>query len=250
MLMERISCHCATHIVCVSNGVKKTFEEECICKANKMYVVGYGSAGGIDTSYFSIENVDTDVRAQLNIPIRDFVFTFIGRIVEDKGVNELVESFNSLSAIKHNVHLILVGAEEYKLNPISSNSKHIIAENNHIYAVGKASDVRPFLAASDAFVLPSYREGFGLVLAEAGAMGVPSITSNIIGCNEIIQDNVNGNLVTAKDTNELYRMLLYWVENPQIIARYRDVARSMVLERYDRVLVHKAYNRFYSNLVR
>lgn len=226
-----------------------TFEAEKICRKSKMKVIGAGSACGIDTSYFSISNVDRNIRKELNISANDFIFTFIGRIVEDKGVNELVEAFNSLSKVKSNIHLIMVGAEERELNPISSRAVRLMKENQRIYAVGRQTDVRPFLAASNAFVLPSYREGFGLVLAEAGAMGIPSITTNIIGCNEIIEDGVNGNIVTARSANELYKMLLYWVDNPQIVEQYKKVARSMIVGRYDRAVVHKAYNAYYKSLV-
>jgi len=249
MLMERITCRCATSVLCVSRGVMNTFEAEKICRKSKMKVIGAGSACGIDTSYFSISNVDRNIRKELNISANDFIFTFIGRIVEDKGVNELVEAFNSLSKVKSNIHLIMVGAEERELNPISSRAVRLMKENQRIYAVGRQTDVRPFLAASNAFVLPSYREGFGLVLAEAGAMGIPSITTNIIGCNEIIEDGVNGNIVTARSANELYKMLLYWVDNPQIVEQYKKVARSMIVGRYDRAVVHKAYNAYYKSLV-
>lgn len=184
LVMEKITCSCATKVLCVNKGVKETLEIDNICNHEKSKVVLYGSANGIDLEYFDRSKLDQSisVRKELGINKSDFVFSFVGRIVRDKGINELVHAFNRLTKQHENVHLILVGPEEKKMDPISKESLRIISDNSFIHAVGRKQDVRYYLVASNAFVLPSYREGFGMVLIESGALGIPCITTDIIGC--------------------------------------------------------------------
>ena len=112
--------------------------------------------------------------------------------------------------------MLLIGAEEKKLDPISKQSRMIIESNDRILALGKQKDVRPFLAASNAFVLPSYREGVGMVILEANALGVPAIASDIIGCRDVIGPGINGELVKPKDDDSLYKKMKQWEENQTV----------------------------------
>lgn len=250
MFMEKITCKCATHVLCVSKGVFTTFENDGICKSKKMKIINYGGVRGIDTKFFSRDNVKTDIRSQLGIPDKDFVFTFIGRIVKDKGINELISAFHKLSKENEFVHLVIVGAEEEGLNSISDQTRSLINSNERIYAVGRHNDVRPFLLSSNAFILPSYREGFGIVLTEAGAMGVPSITTNIIGCNEIIEDGINGSLIPPRDEIALFNKMSEWVNSPQMIAEFAKVSRERIVKRYEQLTLWKAYIDFYLSLIK
>ncbi|MBQ9219032.1 MAG: glycosyltransferase family 4 protein [Muribaculaceae bacterium] len=245
MWMERITCKCATHVVCVSEGVKNTFASDGICKPKKMRVIGYGSAGGIDLKHYDRSQVHEDIRAKLNIPTNGFVFAYVGRVVKDKGINELLHAFDRLAKEYKNCYLIIVGPEEVEQNPISEESRQIMRGNSQVFAVGRQSDVRPFLAAADGFVLPSYREGFGMVLIEAGAMGVPSITTNIIGCNEVIHDSVNGDIVESKDEEALYKQMKQWITHPEMVRQYSLNARKMVENRYEQQTVWQTYRDFY-----
>ena len=111
--------------------------------------------------------------------------------------------------------------------------------NKRIYAIGRRNDIRPYLVGSDAFVFPSYREGFGMVLIEANAMGIPAISSNIIGCNEIIIKGENGDVVPPKNTNVLYEKMKEWANNPQKLKSMGSQARLLVEQRFDRAFVWK-----------
>ena len=216
---------------------------------NKSIVIGSGSATGIDLEYFDPQKVSRGfLRCELGIPQEDFVFIFVGRIVADKGVNELVNAFDKLSKEKSNVHLVLVGGEE-DLNPIKEDSRNIITRNKQIYAVGERMDVRPYLMDADAFVFPSYREGFGMVLIEANAMGVPTISSNIIGCNEVVIDGVNGELIPQKNSMALYDKMKEWSEDPVKVKQMSHLSRGTVVERFNRSLVWKNYLDEYMKLV-
>ena len=138
MFMEKLSCSCATQVICVSEGVRKQLVKDGLCKESKGKVVGYGTAGGIDVDYFTRNAIvgAPDKRAELEIPQDDFVFSFVGRIVKDKGVNELVAAFDMLSQ-DHDVSLILVGPQENALDPIKRETEEIIRTNKYIYAVGR-----------------------------------------------------------------------------------------------------------------
>ena len=250
MWMEKLTCACATEVICVSNGVRDTFAADGICPLKKSVVLGSGSATGLDLESFDPSLVDaTAMRSELGIAREDFVFIFVGRIVTDKGMNELVASFDRLSKEYSHIHLVIVGAEETEQNPITEESRNTIKENARIHAIGRRSDVRPYLLGADAFVFPSYREGFGMVLIEANAMGIPAISSDIIGCNEVIIPDENGDIIPAKDAEALYSKMKEWVENPEKVKMMSAKSRELVKTRFDRKVVWKNALDEYQRLV-
>ena len=251
LAIERLTCNCATHIICVSDGVRRQLVEDGLCNAEKATVIGYGTAGGIDTERFSRDAIKglPLVREQLNIPKDDFVFCFVGRIVKEKGVNELVTAFDRLSHENKNIHLFLVGPPEKDLDPIAKETEDVIAENKRIYAVGQQNDVRPWLAASNAFVLPSYREGVGMVLLEANAMDVPCIASDIIGCNDVVTEGVNGELVASQNTEALYQKMREWLTNPEKVAKIASTSRSHVQNHYEQNFVRNSAFHYYKQFL-
>lgn len=248
MAMESISCACATHVICVSRGVADTMIIDGLCKMNKVSVVGYGSACGVDIDKFDPQKVESNIRLSNGIPEDAFVFTFIGRIVKDKGVNELVYAFEKLCQLYENIHLLLVGSNEIIQNPIDNRAFSLIRNNDRIHAVGAQEDVRPFLKASDVFVLPSYREGFGMVLIEAGAMGLPCITTNISGCNEIIIPGENGAIIEPQNEDALFNEMRLWIEKPCVVKELSSHARGLVQEKYDCSKVREKYWEFYKTI--
>lgn len=252
-LMEKLTCLCATEVLCVSFGVKKTLIQDGICKEQKLKIVLNGSANGIDTSYYNPENLSDlrSLRMKLNINNTDFVYCFVGRIVKDKGINELVSAFDKLQLkLKGKIHLIIVGPQESNLNSILKETTEMLERNIYIHMVGVQSDVRSFMAIANVLVLPSYREGFGMVLAEAGALGIPCITTDIIGCNEIIQDGINGKIIPPRDENALYKMMEWFYEHRdnevKIMAKN---ARPIIVERYEQHKVWEAMLSEYQTLL-
>lgn len=248
MMMEKIACGCATHVVSVSKGVADVMVQDGLCPKGKMRVVGYGSAGGVDIERYNPDTIESNVRHELKIPEDAFVFTFVGRIVKDKGINELVSAFDQINKKYPNAHLLLVGPVETIQNPIDESSFRIIEQNENIHSVGMQKDVRPYLKASDAFILPSYREGFGMVLIEAGAMGLLCITTDITGCNEIIVPGENGAIIEPQNTEALREEMEEWVSNPEMEKKMTSNARKMVSERYDSRIVREQYFEFYKSL--
>lgn len=249
MWMERVSCACATEVICVSRGCADVMVADGLCAKEKIKVVGYGSAGGVDMAWFDSEKVESQVRRDLGIPEEDFVFIFVGRLVGDKGVNELVNAFDRLCKVKEGIHLVLVGPTELVQDPIIESTVSIIEHNPFIHSVGRQSDVRPYLKSSDAFVLPSYREGFGMVLIEAGSMGLPCITTDITGCNEIIVEGQNGSIVPPRDADALFKKMKIWTEDKGQVAEMAGMARHMVRERYEGQMVRNLYFEKYKSLI-
>ena len=250
--MERLSCYCATTVIGVSHGVVDKLVEDGLCPKEKTMVVGYGTAGGIDINRFSSTSIEglPNMRDELGIPKDAFVFCFVGRIVKDKGVNELVRAFDRLSQEYYSAYLLLIGSQENDLDPIVEQTRILIKINEHILAIGRKEDVRPYLSISNAFVLPSYREGLGQVLLEANAMDVPCIASDIVGPRDVIVPGVNGELVEVKNADALYVKMKEWIGNPDYVMAMADGCRQFIAERYEMSYVGEEYCKVYRKLAK
>ncbi len=248
IMMEKIACACATKVIPQSNGVADVVRREHITK-KPLNVILNGSGNGVDTLKFNL--ADTAVQAKASDIRGDFdgtVFVFVGRIVGDKGVNELVEVFDRLSREYDDVRLHLVGAREEKLDPVSESTSVKISRNERIIEHGKQSDVRPFLAASDIFVLPSYREGFPNVVLEASAMGLPCIVSDVNGATDAIQNGVNGIIIPKRDSEALYRAMRQLYFDKDLRKQMVSNARPLVIKKFNRPDVWKATLEMYHAL--
>ena len=247
--MEKMSCYFATDIVAVSRGVKKLLKEEGITD-KQVSVIWNGSINGVDINYFSNNNNDIlNLKKNYKIDKDNFVFGFIGRMVGDKGLNELIKAFVKVNSKNPATKLVLVGDFENLLDPVKRSTKNEILSNKHIIFAGFQSDVRPFLKMMDVFVFPSYREGFGVALMEAAAMGVLSISSNIIGCNEIIINKYNGLLIPPKSTTNLISAMETLVENPKLIKQMSNVTRQYVIDKFEQNNLWLKTLAFYSDIV-
>lgn len=246
MFMEYISCKCATEIICVSHGIKKVLIEDKITNKEPI-IIWNGSVKGIDAEKFNPDNFKDNLglRQQYNINKNDFVVTFIGRLVKDKGINELVEAINYLHTKYANIKLLLIGGFENTGNPISDITKKIIDESDFIIATGPQSDVVPFLSISDLFVFPSYREGFGLSLMEAGAMGVPSIASNIPGCNEVVIDGKTGILIPSHSSQAIIENIEKLYNDKDLLNYLKSNCRNSIIERYEQNKLWQYYKEYY-----
>ncbi|MFT4800577.1 MAG: glycosyltransferase involved in cell wall biosynthesis [Flavobacteriaceae bacterium] len=244
MLLEKLSCRLATHVVTVSFGMKKTLRDDSITK-KEVHIIWNGSVNGINIEYFSPEVVDENsLREKYNLTKEHIVFGFIGRIVKDKGVNELIVAFLKLNEVYPYTKLLIVGPIEED-NIIDATTKYEIENNPNIVFCGSQKDVRPYLKLMNIFTFPSYREGFGISLMEAAAMNIPAISSNISGCNEIIKDGYNGKLISSKSTVELFNMMKHFVDNPEKVLEMSNVSRQFVIEKYDqKILWDKALKKY------
>lgn len=239
--MDRLLCFCATNVYPEGKGVRSDLISYGI--TNKpLRIIANGNINGIDLSYFLPSRQQKSTNSV-------FVFCFVGRIVKDKGVNELVHAFIHLFEEKKDVKLILVGSFEKELDPVLPDVEREILNHPAICFKGWKNDVRPYFDISDAFVFPSYREGFPNAVIEAGAMGLPSIVTNINGCNEIIVDGENGVIIPPRDEDALYESMKYFVENPDKVKAMAARARPLVQSRYERKTVWNALLKEYNLLL-
>ena len=249
--VEKLTYSCATKVYPNSKGLYDFILENKYATENKLKIIANGSSNGINTSFFSLSQVLEEQRnllkKQLGIKEGDFVFIFVGRLVGDKGINELIEAFSSLKF--DNVKLLLVGPMEKKLDPLKEETLHKIETNPLIISVGFQKDVRPYFAISDSLVFPSYREGFPNVVMQAGAMGLPCIVSNINGCNEIIMEEVNGMIVPVKNVKQLQEKMFLLSQDRELYTRLQLNSRKIIIERYEQAIVWEEILNEYKELI-
>lgn len=238
-IVEKATYACATKIYPNSLGLKDIILQHKFTSEKKMKIIGQGSSNGIDTSHFNpalySETSKKQLKNILGIKEVDMVYIFVGRLVKDKGINELIKAYEKISARFKNTKLILVGTYEKLLDPVLPETENAINTNSNIISVGWQTDVRPYFSISDVLVFPSYREGFPNVVMQAGAMGLFSIVTDINGCNEIIKTGENGVIISPKDPSALYaEMVKYYQDKPTISS---NMYREMIASRYERTYV-------------
>ncbi|MCL5244790.1 glycosyltransferase family 4 protein [Cellulophaga sp. 20_2_10] len=250
-LVEKITYACATKIYPNSFGLQDIIIKEKFTRKDKLKVIGKGSSNGIDTNHFNPDLYSAadnlKLRTELGFAAEDIVFTFVGRLVADKGINELLLAFKKLAALKKNVKLLLVGTFETELDPLNKASLDYIYNNDTVIGIGWQEDVRPYFAISDALTFPSYREGFPNVVMQAGAMKLYSIVTDINGCNEIIQEGINGTIIPVKDADALYTKMLQFYEQKDSLYS-PETCRTIMINNYERAYIWEQLHKEYSSL--
>ncbi|MGB1451713.1 MAG: glycosyltransferase family 4 protein, partial [Marinirhabdus sp.] len=241
LFVEKLTYGLATKVYPNSTGLRSFILDNNLTIAPKLKIIGNGSSNGINTTYFdpSIFSKEHTVtkRNQLHIPLSDFVFLFVGRLVKDKGVNELVKAFQKVHKKHPKTSLLLVGPLEPDLDPLTPKTLQAMQNHQKIIATGYQKDVRPYFALSQALVFPSYREGFPNVVLQAGAMGLPAIVTNINGCNEIITNNKNGLLIPPKNHNDIERAMLKLIEDKKLVTTLKLNARGTIVNQFKRTQI-------------
>ena len=259
--MDKLLCSCATYINPEGQGVANDLKKFKITK-KPLHIIGNGNVRGIDAEYWKRSNEERktkdeerktkdeerktkDEERNSSLKSKVFTFVFVGRIVGDKGINELIEAFKRLKP--HSAKLVLVGTFEEKLDPVKPETKQEIDKNPNIEWVGRQADVRPFYEQADAFVFPSYREGFPNTVLEAGSMGLPSIVTNINGANEIIIPEENGLIIPSKDSEALYQAMQRFIDEPELVNKMANNARKMVINRYEQKYIWEELLKVYQS---
>ena len=255
---EKLTYFFADKVYPNSFVMKEIIIKENFCAAEKLHVIGNGSTNGIDLTYFKPEHLSEEermaLRCELGISPDDFVFVFVGRLVGDKGINELVAAFKQISKsanqeISGKCKLLLVGPLEPELDPLLPEAVQEIESNPDIITTGFQKDVRPYLAISDVLAFPSYREGFPNVVMQAGAMGLPAIVTDINGCNEIIVEGENGTIIPPKNSEALQAAMVKMLTDNAWRQQLQKQARPMIASRYDQQLVWDALLAEYQTLL-
>ncbi|MDT0689837.1 glycosyltransferase family 4 protein [Salegentibacter sp. F188] len=249
--VEKLTYSLATKVYPNSKGLQKIILQENFAPSSKLKVLGKGSSNGIDTKYFNPDLYsDTHkikLRNDLGIPASDIVFIFVGRLVSEKGINELVAAFNHLYRAQTNISLLLVGDYEEDLDPLEKRTVRIIEEHSKIFTTGYQEDVRPYFAISNVLAFPSYREGFPNVVMQAGAMELPAIVTDINGCNEIVQNGENGLIIPLKNEEDLLNAMLKFSKDNNLVKRTKNSAREKIKKDFEREEFWSVMLREYKN---
>ena len=248
MATDWLTCACATHVIPEGEGVKSDLFNNGITQKS-LKVLGYGNVRGVDLDFYSRRSEVMKLAAEIKKDV--FTFVFVGRIVRDKGINELCQAMDKLSKSVQ-ARLILVGNFEDSLDSISDDARGIIKRNPAIESVGPkyGDELLSYYAASDCFVFPSYREGFPNTVIEAGVMGLPSVVTDINGSREIIRQGENGVIVPSKDADALYEAMMNMVNDNASRDRMADNAREMIASRFEQGFVRKCLYDFYDEILK
>lgn len=249
MTTDKILCACATHIIPEGQGVMDDLRSGGITK-KPMKVLGYGNVKGVDMEVFDPERFKNNDNLNPN-PNRPFAFIFVGRIVGDKGVNELVEAFTQLNAKYNNTRLVLVGPYENHLDPVKKLTQDRIDANPAIIVAGPkfGDDLLMEYMKADCHILPSYREGFPNTPMEAGALGLPNIVTDINGAREIVVDGENGLVVPPQTVEPLYEAMERMLKDDELREKIKKNARPMIESRFEKNFVQGCLIDFYNEIM-
>lgn len=243
--IDRLICFLCTHVLADSKSQKNFLISEGVITEDKITVLANGSICGVDTKRFKPNSVTrSNMRAKLNIPENAFIFLFVGRFNKDKGICDLAEAFSKLASVSNNAWLLLVGPDEdgvlLQVNKICKNClKRIVIE-------GFTDVPEYYMAAADVFCLASYREGFGSVIIEAAASGIPSIGTNIYGLTDAIEDGVSGVLYPPGDIQSLVMVMNTLMNNNEMYKAMASSARKRAINYFATEIVTKAMEDYYS----
>lgn len=233
--VEKLTAFAATNVF-PNSFVQRDFLLQNEIAKNKMKVIGNGSSNGIDTDYFStnldIENQAKAIRIRKRIHEEACVWIFVGRIVRDKGITELIDAFLEIQIQFPEDRLLLLGDQEPHLDPLDEKYVQLLTSHHAIISCGFQKDIRPYLAASQVLVFPSYREGFPNVPMQAGAMGCALILSDINGCNEIVNHGKDGWLVSVKNVSALTAAMMEARNNPIKTRLFAETIKEKIVTGY------------------
>lgn len=236
--LDRLLSACATRLLADSPSQRRFLIEEGIVAAEKVEVLAYGSMAGVDAQRFRPDAVARrEIRAQFGIAADSCCLLYVGRLKRDKGVLDLLESFKRLQPRFSGLHLLLVGPDEEGFEPLFRGIPHV-------HRVGYSPAVERYMAAADIFCLPSYREGFGLVLVEAGAAGLPVVASRIYGITDAVIEEENGLLHRPGDIADLGEKLAILIENATLRRAFGEAGQRRAATLFDVQVVTAALSDF------
>lgn len=250
---EKVSCLLADQVICVSHSLRDVAVSEGLCPASKIKVLLGGSSNGVDaTGRYNPNCFDAGVgqaiRRQYGIPADAPVVGFVGRLVRDKGISELVEAWNLLRDEFPHLHLLIVGPFEPQ-DPVPADVEQILRHDARIHLTGGTQDTSPLYAAMDILTLPTYREGFPNTPLEAAAMQLPVVATRIPGCIDAVQDGVTGTLVPPRNAEALAQAIRGYLNHPELGQQHGQAGRDRVLQSFRQEAIWDAFYQEYMRLL-
>ncbi|HOS60087.1 MAG TPA: glycosyltransferase family 4 protein [Syntrophorhabdaceae bacterium] len=246
--LDRILVLCATHILVDSRSQRDFLIEQGIVSNKKSSVLADGSICGVDTDKFS-PNVEARkrIRKEYGISESDVVFLYLGRLNRDKGLLDLAHSFNEVCSKYDNTHLVIVGPDE---QGVGEEVESICAScKQKVHIAGYTDVPEQYFASADVFCLPSYREGFGVVIIQAASAGIPSIGTKIYGVVDTIEDGKTGLLYHPRDVDGLTSKMIEMIKRPDLRKMMGTNARIRASEKFSKGIATKALVDYYKSLL-
>lgn len=237
---DKITAATSTHLLSVSETDKRFLAAEGVVDERRISVLGAGTICGVDLhKYRADARVRQRVRIELGIGATQKVLVYVGRLTRDKGIIELVRGFKNALAADQDLVLLVVGPEEdVKVSELCAEAGAVWSK---VRMVGLTSEVEKYLNASDFLCLPSYREGFGMVVLEAAAMGLPSIGTRVPGLMDAIEDKVTGLLVDLGDEDQLVSAIVKLAKDDGLRRNLGASGRDRVRRDFDADVVVERY---------
>ena len=248
--MDHIIGSMSTFSLIDSPSQRQFLLQNSIITESKSTVLGSGSISGVDTKRFTPSvKARHEIRKKLGIPEDMVILVFLGRLNKDKGVMDLALAFKELSKRQPNTGLLFVGSDEGMLEPMQKEIQKAGLENK-VWFQGLTPIPEKFLAAGDIFCMPSYREGFGLVIIEAASTGLPAVGSDIYGVCDAIQDGETGILHEAGNINAIAQSLETLVQNPSLRKKMSAEALKRARSEFSRKTLLEKFENFHAKQVR
>jgi glycosyltransferase involved in cell wall biosynthesis len=245
---DKLLALCATHILTDSKSQQDFIVKEGIVMPGKSFIIGNGSICGVDSMRFKPDQITRrTLREQLFIPENDILFLFLGRLTFDKGLLDLAKAFSKLCRSAENSSLLIVGPDEDGMRGrVVSMCSNCI---DKVYFYDFTDAPENFMASADVFCLPSYREGFGIVVIEAGSAGIPSIGTRIYGVIDAIEENITGYLYEPGDIDGLLEKMQKMIVEPEVRIEMGRSARERAILLFSREYVADAFLAFYNRIL-
>ncbi len=249
--IEKYSSTWAHHTIVVSHSLRAHAIARGIIKAETSFVLGNGSANGIDLSEFSrtdqLIKESKQITERLHLKKDVFTVGFVGRVTKDKGFNYLLDAFKELQK-KFSLQMVVVGPF-FSNDPLHESDLHELYNNPNIFYIGKVLRSAPYYPMFDVLVLPSLREGFGNVLIEAAAMEVPVIASDIPGIRDAVTKE-NGYLIEPNNTAQLISSVTRLINDRTLKVKLGTAGRHFVSQKFNNEKLCMSYLDFYKNLLK
>jgi glycosyltransferase involved in cell wall biosynthesis len=251
--MEKLTASSATHVWPNSYSLLKYVEDNRLVRKSKLKVIGAGSSNGIDLQRFSVSSLQPhkleEVKKQLQYDEKLTYLLSVGRIVKDKGIDELLSAFQQVHKQNESTRLVLLGSFEEDLDPVSEEAKQILKQHPAVIHINWSNEVEYYMHLATLLLHPSYREGFPNVLLQAGAMGCPICCSRIEGNVDIVTHEETGLLFNKMDAEDLYQKLDWALQHPEKMKLFAQQLQNKVQQHYDRNFVQQSLKEEYLHLL-
>ncbi|WP_204189558.1 glycosyltransferase family 4 protein [Mammaliicoccus sciuri] len=243
-LMEKIAMFCATDIIAISESLKIRVIELNLNNGKNIIVFGNGSSNGLNLKEYSKNNnkIENDILKKLN---GQFVIGYLGRLVKDKGIEDLVKAFKIIEKKYSNVKLLVIGSIEDG-DSISKNDLTFILENKNVVYKDHVDNPVNYYNNMDVFIFPTYREGFGNVSIEAQALGIPTITYNVTGAKDTVINNETGFIVEPGDYVKIAEKIELLLINEKLKARMGTKGEEWVNNNFSNEIIWEKLMEFYN----